>query len=321
MKIAIVGATGLVGESLVALLDRKKVLADYRLFASSNSQGKIVEICGKKFAVEKLDDCFDCKVDVAFLMCSAQLSSQYAPIFRANGAIVIDNSSFFRLHDDVPLVVDSINGQLAVGKKLVANPNCTTIAVAMVLDALGGMGVKSVIASTYQAASGAGRDGIDDLNYKSSYGNLKAFAHPIYDNIIPAIDSFCPNGYTAEEMKMANECKKILNGNFTVSCTAVRVPVSVGHSASLTIQLDKGFELQQIRQRLAAYPNVIICDNPDKNRYPMPLIAKNTPFVYVGRLRRDLTGDDKISCFVSSDNLLRGASFNAYEIFRRVTNA
>lgn len=321
MKIAIVGATGLVGESLVALLDRKKVAADYRLFASSKSAGKLVEICGKRYPVEQLDGCVDCNVDIAFMMCDAAVSQQYAQLFVANGATVIDNSSHFRLHDNVPLVVDSINGHLAKGKNLISNPNCTTIAVAMVLDALKEFGIKNVVASTYQAVSGAGRDGVCDLNYKSGYGNLKKFAHPIYDNVIPAIDCFCDNGYTAEEMKMTNECKKILGDKITVSCTAVRVPVSVGHSASLCIEFDRQIDMQQLRQKLDAYPNVIVCDNPQKHRYPMPIIAKNTPFVYVGRLRCDITGVNKVSCFICSDNLLRGASFNAYEIFKRVANA
>jgi len=321
MKIAIVGATGVVGESLIALLERKKVDATYCLFASSKSKGKIVEICGKGYVVDSIENCHDCKVDVAFMMCSAQLSKAYTPIFLANGATVIDNSSCFRLQDDVPLVVDSINGQLAVGKRLVCNPNCTTIAVAMVLDALGAWDVSKAIVSTYQAVSGAGREGLCDLHYKSSYGSLKCFDHPIYDNVIPAIDSPCDNGYTAEEMKMTNECKKLLGKDIDVSCTAVRVPVSVGHSCSMCVELNRRFEVEQIVSALMAYPNIIVANNLQMHRYPMPIVAKNSPFVYVGRLRKDITASNRLSMFVSSDNLLRGASFNAYEIFRRIVNA
>ena len=239
----------------------------------------------------------------------------------ANGATVIDNSSHYRLHNDVPLVVDGINGHLAIGKKLISNPNCTTICVAMILHALKEFGVTKVIASTYQAVSGAGRDGVCDLNYKSGYGNLKAFAHPICDNVIPCIDALCENGYTAEEMKMTNECKKLLGNDVDVTCTAVRVPVSVGHCASLVVKLQKAFELEQIVTKLNAYPNVIVCNNTKMQRYPMPLIARNSPFVYVGRLRKDLAIENALACFVSMDNLLRGASFNAYEIFKRITNA
>ena len=321
MKIAIVGATGLVGESLIALLDKKMVNANYFLFASNRSAGKKVDICGKSYVIDNLENAFDCKVDVAFMMASAEISRQYTPVFLANGATVIDNSSCFRLIDDVPLVVDSINGHLAIGKRLVANPNCTTIGVAMVLDALKCFEPKSAIASTYQAVSGAGKDALCDLHYKSNYGNLKSMIHPIYDNVIPCIDCFCENGYTVEEMKMTNECKKILASNLTISCTAVRVPVSVGHCVSLAITFDKNYQIADVVEQLNAYPNVIVCDNPQRNRYPMPIIAKNSPFVYVGRLRKDLCNANGLCCFVASDNLLRGASFNAYEIFRRVTHA
>ncbi|MBO5867001.1 MAG: aspartate-semialdehyde dehydrogenase [Clostridia bacterium] len=320
MKIAIVGATGLVGESLIGLLDKKMIDATYYLFASKASQGKRYDICGRTYVVDCIENCFDCAVDVAFLMCSADLSRQYAPVFLANGATVIDNSSYFRLRDEVPLVIDSINGQVAKGKNLIANPNCTTIGVAMVLDALKELQPKSVVVSTYQAVSGAGRDGVCELNYKSNYGNLKQFAHPIYDNVIPAIDCFCSNGYTGEEMKMHNECQKLFGEQIKVSCTAVRVPVSVGHCASLTINFAKKFDLAEVIQRFSAYPNLIVCDNASRQRYPMPIIAKNTPFVYVGRIRRDIALDNTLSCFVALDNLVRGASFNAYEIFRRVCN-
>ncbi|MCM1043796.1 MAG: aspartate-semialdehyde dehydrogenase [Corallococcus sp.] len=321
-KIAIIGATGLVGRKLLSVLERNNFQAEYTLFGSSASAGEKLDFMHKEHTVLPTNKISERKFDYAMMMSSADVAKEYAPVLIANGTTCIDNSSAYRNKPDVPLVVDSINGHLVKNSNLIANPNCTTIQVVTVLNALKDYGLKRIVVSTYQSVSGAGKAALDDLKLNLSYGNLRGSLHPLSDNIVPQIDDFEANGYTKEEMKMVNECRKILSlPNLAVTCTAVRVPVTVGHAAHINIQFNKDFKLSDVKQKLQNAKNVVIADDTEHNIYPMPIIARGTPYVYVGRIREDLSCQNAIECFVVADNLLRGASYNAYEILVRAVNA
>lgn len=312
MKIAIVGATGLVGESLKNIICDKLPTATLQLYGNK-SVGKKVQ-CGNKYAtVLPVSNILDNLPDVAMFMANEVVAKEYIPQLAKRGVICIDNSSYFRMHSDVPLVVPCINGHKVAKSKVIANPNCTTIQVAIALHCLRSLRPYKVTVATYQSTSGAGRDGLIDLQENRQYGKLKAFAHPIANNVIPLVGSITESGYSTEEVKMQNECQKILGMPLAINCFCARVPVSIGHGAFVNVQLEKSFTMPQVRQLLQGESNVLTFFEPYDNLLPMPMGIRGSKYVGIGRVVRDQTSNG-INMFVVADNILRGASYNAYEI-------
>ncbi|WP_339782254.1 aspartate-semialdehyde dehydrogenase [uncultured Thalassospira sp.] len=323
LHVGVIGATGAVGVELInVMFDRNFPVGELTLFASERSAGKTLETkYGTKtvtlFSVEEARKC-----DIVFLAVSGEFAKEYAPKI-AEGALVIDNSSAFRLNDDVPLIVPEINGALAKTARLIANPNCTTAIAAVALWPLHqAFGLKKVFVSTYQAASGAGQPGMNELREGLAAGlkgeEIKAevFAHPLAFNVIPHIDTFQENGYTREEMKVTWETRKIFGvPDLAVSCTAVRIPTERTHSESIVVETEKPVTPQAARDVLAKAKGVKLVDNPEKLEYPMPINATKKYDVEVGRIRTNLIfGDHGLELFVAGDQLLKGAALNAVQI-------
>lgn len=319
---AIVGATGLVGSTFLKVLEEKNLPVDeYYLFASKNSKGKKVKFMDKEYIIEELThDVPKRAFDYALFSAGGSISKEYAKEFVENGTTVIDNSSAFRMDEDVPLIVPEVNFDTIGNAKLIANPNCSTIQAMLPLYVLNKYyGIKRVVYSTYQAVSGAGKKGIDDLIF-TSYGHKEnKFPHKIYNNCIPHIDSFDPNGYTKEELKMINETRKILNiPNLPISATCVRVPVMNSHSESINIELEHDFDIPTLKQQLATFPNIVVLDDPNLNIYPLNSFADNKDEVFVGRIRRDNSVQFGINMWVVADNIRKGAASNAVQILERL---
>ncbi|KAH9125965.1 hypothetical protein LEN26_009481 [Aphanomyces euteiches] len=320
--VGIVGATGAVGKELLSVLyDRKFALTSVHLFASARSAGKEIEtpfgvLPVKLFTVEAARE-----MDYVFLAVSGSFALEHAEAIAApGGAVVIDNSSAFRLEDRVPLVIPEINGDSIGARRLIANPNCTTAIAAMALWPLHcHFGIEKMIVSTYQAASGAGHEGMEELlettkeALNGSKPNHKVFAHPLAFNVIPHIDVFQPNGFTKEEMKVTWETNKIFGeSTMKISCTAVRIPILRAHSEAITIQTNRPITPDAARALLEKADGVDVVDDPASNKYPMPLHATAKYNVEVGRLRQSIVFDDHgLDLFVSGDQLLRGAALNA----------
>ena len=322
-KLAIVGATGLVGRSVLKVLEEKKLpIESYHLFATKKSAGKIFYINGNKYVVEELtENSFDSGFDFAIFSAGRDISKKYAPIAVKNGCIVVDNSSYFRMDKDVPLVVPEVNMEDAYSHHgIIANPNCSTIQAMLPLKALDDKyTIKRIVYSTYQAVSGAGKDALCDLENIDGSRPLKKFPHPIYNNCLPHIDVFTENGYTKEELKMINETRKILhNPNLKVTATTVRVPVSNSHSESINVEFEKKFELDELINTLKSFPNLVLVDDPDLNLYPMPITATGHDEVFVGRVRRDESVTSGINLWVVADNIRKGAASNAVQIIEKL---
>ncbi len=321
-KIAVVGATGMVGRMFLRVLEERKLPAsEYFLFASARSAGTTVDFMGKKHTVLELtEEAFkDLGVDIALFSAGAGTSKTFAPIVAASGAVVIDNSSCWRMDPEVPLVVPEVNPQdikLYKNKGIIANPNCSTIQAMVPLKPLSDRyGLKRVIYSTYQAVSGAGMGGYSDLENGLKGEAPKKFPHPIAGNVLPQIDVFLENGYTKEEQKMVDETRKILGlPNLRVTATTARVPVFHGHSESINVELEKPFELSDIRALWEHTEGLIVQDDAAKGLYPMPIYAADTDPVYVGRLRRDFSVDNGINFWCVADNIRKGAATNAVQI-------
>ncbi len=316
MKIAIVGATGLVGESLCDILARNLPNATLQLYGNK-SVGKRVCYGAKWYTVMSTENILQSLPDVAMFMANEDVAKQYIPQLAKLGVPCIDNSSYFRLHKDVPLVVPSINKHTIGQSKIIANPNCTTIQVAMALDCLKSLVPNKATVATYQATSGAGRDGLLDLQENRGYGKLRAFAHPIANNVIPLVGSVTESGYSTEEIKMQNECAKILQTDIAINCFCARVPVSVGHGAFVNVQFERPFTIEQVQKSLQGGRDILTFDQKDSNLLPMPMCVRGSKYVGVGRIVRDQTANG-INMFVVADNVLRGASYNAYEILQCV---
>ena len=316
MKIAVVGATGLVGESLCDILARNMPNATLQLYGNK-SVGKRVCYGSKWYTVLPTENILDSLPDVAMFMANEAVAKQYVPQLAKKGVTCIDNSSYFRLQEGVPLVVPSINGGTIGKSRIVANPNCTTIQVAMALNALKSLAPCKATVATYQAVSGAGREGLADLSENRSYGKLKAFPHPIVNNVLPLVGSLTESGYTTEEIKMHNECAKILDLDIDINCFCARVPVTVGHSAFVNVQFEKPFTMEQVARLLQKGCDILTFDQNDGSLLPMPMGVRGSKYVGVGRLVRDQTSNG-INMFVVADNVLRGASYNAYEILQCV---
>lgn len=318
-KLAIVGATGLVGRSVIQVLEEKKLpIESYGLFASKKSAGTKFSILGKEYVVQELtENSFDEGFDFAIFSAGGETAKKFAPIASQKGCIVVDNSSYFRMHNDVPLVVPEVNMEDAFAHHgIIANPNCSTIQAMLPLKALDNKyHIKRVVYSTYQAVSGAGKDALCDLENTDNKEPLKKFPYPIYNNCLPHIDVFMENGYTKEEIKMINETRKILHRpDLKVTATTVRVPVRNSHSESINVEFEKDFEMKDLLATLQSFPNLILQDDPSTNLYPMAIHATGHDEVFVGRVRRDDSVPSGINLWVVADNIRKGAASNAIQI-------
>ena len=326
MRIAIVGASGAVGQEFLRVLDEQNFPIDeLLLFGSSRSAGRKYTFRGKDIVVKELkhNDDFE-GVDIAFTSAGAGTSREYASTITKHGAIMIDNSSAFRMDEDVPLVVPEVNGDDAFNtpRNIIANPNCTTIQMVVALKPLNDMSpIKRVHVATYQAASGAGAAAMDELMeqhaqlVRGEEPTIEKFAYQLAYNVIPQVDVFTDNGYTKEEMKMYNETKKIMHApSLDVSATCVRVPVMRAHSESIWIETEQPISIEQAREALSNAEGVVVLDDPAQKKYPMPLDIANEDPVYVGRLRKDLTCANGLSFWVVGDQIKKGAALNAVQI-------
>lgn len=319
MKVAIVGATGLVGsEMLTVLASRNFPVTELIPVASERSKGKEIEFKGKKYKVVTADEAIALRPDVALFSAGGSTSLEYAPKFAEVGITVIDNSSAWRMDPSKKLVVPEVNGDtLDASDKIIANPNCSTIQMVVVLKPLHErFKVKRVVVSTYQSVTGTGVKAVTQLNdERAGVEGEKAYPYPIDLNVIPHIDVFQDNGYTKEEMKMIQETNKIMgDDSIRVTATTVRIPVIGGHSESVNIEFEQDFDLAEVRQLLAEQAGVVVVDNPEKLEYPMPRDAHGKDEVFVGRIRRDESQPNTLNLWVVADNLRKGAATNTVQI-------
>lgn len=319
MKVAVVGATGLVGSKMLQVLaERNFPVTELIPVASEKSVGKEVVYKGKPYKVVNADTAISMKPNVAIFSAGGSTSLEWAPKFAAAGITVIDNSSAWRMDPTKKLVVPEVNAHaLTQEDKIIANPNCSTIQMVLVLDPLHRKyGIQRVVVSTYQSVTGTGVKAVTQLmNERQGIDGEKAYAHEIDLNVIPQIDVFLDNGYTKEEMKMVKETVKIMGDErVKVTATTVRIPVMGGHSESVNIEFEKDFELDEVRKLLAATPGVVVVDDPSKASYPMPKDAHDKDEVFVGRIRRDETQPNTLNLWIVADNLRKGAATNAVQI-------
>ncbi|HRN94082.1 MAG: aspartate-semialdehyde dehydrogenase [Chitinophagales bacterium] len=320
MKIAVVGATGLVGTKMLQVLEERNFpVTELFPVASEKSIGKKVIFKGKEIGVIGYKEAIAAKPDVAIFSAGGSTSKLIAPEFAAAGITVIDNSSAWRMEPNIPLVVPEVNADvLTKNDKIIANPNCSTIQMVLVLKPLHDKyKIKRVVVSTYQSVTGTGKKGVDQLfaEREKKEATEKAYNYPIDLNVLPHIDVFLENGYTKEEMKMVNETQKIMGDKtIKVTATTVRVPVVGGHSESLNIEFENDFNIEEIRQILNKAPGVVLSDDVKNNIYPMPLLAHEKDETFVGRIRRDESQENTLNCWVVSDNLRKGAATNAIQI-------
>ena len=320
-NIAIVGATGMVGRTFLKVLEEVKLPAkSYTLLASSRSAGSKLTFLGKEYEVQELtENSFD-GMDIALFSAGGSTSEKFAPIAASKGCLVIDNSSAWRMDPEVPLVVPEVNpDDIKWNKGIIANPNCSTIQAMVALRPLQlKYGIKRIVYSTYQAVSGAGMGGYSDLENGIKGEAPKKFNHPIFSNCLPQIDVFLPNGYTKEEMKMVNETRKILgDDDMKITATTVRVPVFDCHSESINVELEKPFDLDELKACLAEAPGLIVEDDIDNCVYPMPCTVKGKNETYVGRIRRDESIENGVNLWVVADNIRKGAATNAVQIAQK----
>ena len=319
MKVALVGATGMVGQVMLQLLEERSFpLTDLLLVASEKSVGQRRAFRGKDLTIISLEEAVSESPDLALFSAGGSVSEQWAPKFADVGTTVIDNSSFWRMSDQHPLVIPEINGNtISKEHKIIANPNCSTIQLLMALKPLHDeYQVKRVVVSTYQSITGTGVKAVRQLeNERKGEKGEMAYPYPIHENALPHCDVFEDNGYTKEEMKLSRETKKIMQDNsIEVSATAVRVPVKGGHSESVNIEFHADFELSKVRQLLHEMPGVSVQDNTDVNTYPMPIYAEGKDEVFVGRIRRDFSQKNTLNMWVVADNLRKGAATNTIQI-------
>ena len=323
MKIAIVGATGMVGKVMLEVLAERKIKFDNLiLVASERSIGKKVSFQDKIYSVIGLNEALNLKPDIALFSAGAETSHNWAPKFVDKGTTVIDNSSAWRMDPNVKLIVPEINASiLNENDKIIANPNCSTIQLVMILHPLhNNFNIKRVVISTYQSITGTGVKALNQLEneYQKKSGEM-AYPYQIHQNAIPHCDVFLDNDYTKEEMKLINETHKILNDTkIGISPTAVRIPVIGGHSESVNIEFHKDFQVNEIREILNNTKGVVVKDNPETNIYPMPFYAKNKDEVFVGRIRKDESKSKSVNLWIVSDNLRKGAATNTVQIAEHI---
>ena len=319
MKVAVVGATGMVGNVMLQVLaERNFPISELLLVASERSKGKQMEYKGETYTVVGLQDAVDAKPDIALFSAGGSTSEKWAPKFAEVGCTVVDNSSAWRMDPTKKLVVPEINGNVLTAEdKIIANPNCSTIQMVLALSPLHDKyKMKRLVVSTYQSVSGTGVQAVAQLdNEEAGVEGEMAYNYPIYRNAIPHCDVFLENGYTKEEMKLVKEPKKILgDDSFSVTATAVRIPTAGGHSESVNVQFENNFDIAEVRQLLNDMPGVIVTDDLDNNVYPMPIHAHNKDEVFVGRLRRDESQPNTLNMWVVADNLRKGAATNTIQI-------
>ena len=325
-KVAIAGATGAVGQEMLKVLEDRNFPVDkIRLLASSRSVGKEMTFKGETYKIEELTENSFEDIDIALFSAGGDRSKEFAPAAVKSGAVVVDNSSAFRMDKDVPLIVPEVNGDdIKFHKGIIANPNCTTAIMVVVANPLHkAKGLKRIVAATYQATSGAGAKGMEELDIQTRQLlngekiNPQAFVHQIGFNIIPHIDAFTENGYTKEEMKMVYETRKIMHlPEVNVSCTCIRIPVMRAHSEALNLEFENDITPAEVREILSNAPGVEVVDNTAENQYPMPIDATGKYDVLAGRIRQDISRNDKkgIDIFISGDQVLKGAALNAVQI-------
>jgi len=319
MNLGIVGVTGMVVQTFLKVLEDKNLPVDnYFFFASKRSAGKAITFKGKEYTVIELNkDITGYDLDIALFSAGGDISREFVPLLSSSGCIVVDNSSVFRMQDDVPLVVPEVNKhEISNHNGIIANPNCSTIQAVVALKPLDDKyKIKRVVYSTYQSVSGAGMKGVTDLERGAKGEPPSNFAHQIFGNCLPHIDTFLETGYTKEEQKMIDETKKILgNQDLKITATTVRVPVFVGHSESINIEFHNDFDLDDVIATLKSSPSIIVADDPKNNLYPMAITAAGKDEVFVGRIRRDYSIDNGLNIWVVSDNVRKGAATNAVQI-------
>ncbi len=319
LKVAVVGATGLVGTKMLQVLaERNFPVADLLPVASERSVGKEVEYKGKKYKVVSMTDAITAKPDVAIFSAGGGTSTEWAPKFAAAGITVIDNSSAWRMDPTKPLIVPEINADiLTAADKIIANPNCSTIQMVVALNPLHKKyNIERIVVSTYQSVTGTGVKAVTQLmNERKGIQGEMAYKYPIDLNVIPQIDVFTENGYTKEEMKMVKETKKIMRDeSIRVTATTVRIPVMGGHSESVNVEFSKDFDLEEVKELLRNAPGVVVVDDLPNQQYPMPKDAHDKDEVFVGRLRRDESQPKTLNMWIVSDNLRKGAATNAVQI-------
>ena len=318
MKVAVVGATGMVGNVMLQVLkERNFPISELIPVASEKSVGKKVSFNGKDYSVVSLEQAVSMKPNIALFSAGGETSLEWAPKFAEVGTTVIDNSSAWRMDPLKKLIVPEINGDsLTISDKIIANPKCSTIQMVMVLAPLHAKyGVKRVIVSTYQSITGTGVKAVQQLeNERTGIDGEKAYNYTIDKNCIPQCDSFLDNGYTKEEMKLVNETQKIVASSINVTATAVRVPVIGGHSEAINIEFENDFEIEEVRSLLASTEGVELKDNTQEFEYPMPLYAQGKDAVFVGRIRRDFSQKNTLNMWIVADNLRKGAATNAVQI-------
>lgn len=322
-KVAIVGATGLVGRTALKVLEEKDFSnIQFTLFSSKKSAGTKLEFMGTNYIIQELtENSFNSGFDYAIFCAGGDISKKYIPIATSKKCICIDNSSFYRMNPDVPLVVPEVNpGDIYNNSGIIANPNCSTIQAVVPLKPLDKKyGIKRIVYSTYQAVSGAGREGIEDLKNGFEGFEPKKFPYPIFNNCLPQIDVFMNDGYTKEEHKMIDETRKILHKpDLPITATAVRVPVINCHSESINIELEKDFDMYDVKILLQNFPGIIVVDDLEKNYYPIATKADGYDEVFVGRIRRDFSVENGLNLWVVSDNLRKGAASNAIQILEKL---
>lgn len=331
MKIAIVGVSGAVGQEFLRVLNERNFPFDELvLFGSARSAGQVYNFKGVDYTVKELQHNDDFKgIDYAFVSAGGGVSKDFAETITKHGTIMIDNSSAFRMDDDVPLVVPEVNPTDAYNapRNIIANPNCTTIQMVVALKAIENLShIKRVHSSTYQAASGAGASAMAELyeQYRQVLAGEKVtvekFAYQLAFNVIPQIDVFTDNGYTKEEMKMFNETRKIMHSDIAVSATCVRVPALRSHSQALWIETEEPLTVEQVREAVANGEGLVLMDNPQEKEYPMPLFLAGKDPVYAGRIRKDITNPNGISMWIVGDQIKKGAALNAVQIAEFLIN-
>ena len=320
MKLAIIGATGLVGREMLKVLEERDFPLDELIpAATKRSIGSEIALRGKTYVVVSLEETISCKPDIVLFSAGASVSMDYALKFAAAGAIVIDNSSAWRMDPSKKLIVPEINGnKLCSDDRIIANPNCSTIQLVMALAPLHkSLKIKRVVVSTYQSITGTGKGAVDQLNDEKEHGysDRMVYPHPIHMNVLPHVDIFLENDYTKEEIKLVNETRKILDDDTVkITATCVRLPVIGGHSESVNIEFETDFEIEEIKRSLANQPGIILQDNPEKNEYPMPITAHGKDDVFVGRIRRDESQTNTLNMWIVCDNLRKGAATNTIQI-------
>lgn len=319
MKLAVVGATGLVGQEILKVLEERSFpFNELYLVASARSIGQTVTFKGKEYKVKGIEEVCKLAPDVAIFSAGGSTSLEWAPKFAEAGTIVIDNSSAWRMDPTKRLIVPEINGHvLTIDDRIIANPNCSTIQMVLALAPLHvKYKLKRIVVSTYQSVTGTGKDAVQQMmNERAGIDGPKVYPHPIDMNALPHIDSFLDNGYTKEEMKMVNETRKILGDDtIGVTSTTVRIPSIGGHSEAVNAEFYEDFNISEVRSILASTPGIIVQDDPKNNVYPMPILSKGRDEVFVGRIRRDESQPNTLNMWIVADNLRKGAATNAVQI-------